>query len=86
MQRLRAGITDTRAMLAIIMRLTSRAPLHAFIVRRLGIFASSLFFFFSFTLPRILAFQHLPSYMSHSLLHSARTHILLLALLLVFLL
>ena len=81
MQRLTAGITGTRAMLAIIMRLTSRAPVHAF-VRRLGIFASSLFFFISFTLPRILAFHYLPSYMSHSLLHSGRTHILLLALLL----
>jgi hypothetical protein len=82
MQRLTAGITDTRAMLAIIMRLTSRAPVHAF-VRRLGIFASSLFFSFPSLFPEFWAFHYLPSYMSHSLLHSARTHILLLALLLV---
>jgi hypothetical protein len=55
MQRLTAGITDTRAMLAIIMRLTSRAPVHAF-VRRLGIFASSLFFSFPSLFPEFWLF------------------------------
>ena len=50
MQRLTACITGTRAMLAIIMRLTSRAPVHAF-VRRLGIFGSSLFFSFPSLFP-----------------------------------
>ena len=55
MQRLTAGITGTRAMLAIIMRLTSRAPVHAF-VRRLGIFASSLFFSFPSLFPEFWLF------------------------------
>ena len=55
MQRLTAGITGTRVVLAITMRLTSRAPVHAF-VRRLGIFASSLFFSFPSLFPEFWLF------------------------------